>query len=395
MHKNRTILTLLASFLLFAVLLTACGLPEETEAPPQEEVETAAARTIAANQTATAVAQINQEATSVAQTQTAIAQMPTETPEPTPTPTPTMTVTPIPTNTPDELTEGVCNWAAFVEDVTIEDRTILDENEPFTKIWRLENIGECAWTTDYEIQFSSGYQMGAPDAISMPEVVQPGESVDIAIDMIAPGQPGTYTGYWILMDETGNYFGVGADTDSPFWVRIRVTDEEEFILYDMAYDYCDAGWESDVNEDLPCPGDENFTEGFVQQVDNPRLENGAVAEGLALLTYPAQGESGYVVGRFPGLEIEEGDHFRATIGCQYGAEACDVRYTLRVAVTGEGLDLLGQWHEVYEGLYYPVDVDLSAYVGMEVDLILSVIATDDTGENYAFWLNPRVVREAE
>jgi hypothetical protein len=130
-------------------------------------------------------------------------------------------------------------------------------------------------------------------------------------------------------------------------------------------------------------------------VENPRLENGAVAEGLALLTYPAQGESGYVVGRFPGLEIEEGDHFRATIGCQYGAEACDVRYTLRVAVTGEGLDLLGQWHEVYEGLYYPVDVDLSAYAGMEVDLILSVIATDDTGENYAFWLNPRVVREAE
>ncbi len=395
MIKKRNFLILLTGFLFFSALLAACALPAETEAPPQEAIETAAAQTMAANQTATAVAEVNQEATSVAQTQTAMAEMPTDTPEPMPTVTATPTDIPTNTPTPQEETDKICNWAGFIEDVTVEDRTMMDENETFTKIWRLENIGNCVWTTEYQIVFHSGYQMGAPAVMDIPQVVQPGETVDIALEMTAPDQPGTYTGYWILMDEKGNTFGVGADTDSPFWVRIRVTEDEEYIVYDMAYDYCDAGWESNVVEDLQCPSKENFTEGFVQDIENPRLENGAIDNELAILTYPAAGESGYIVGRFPSIEIEEGDHFRTTISCQYDAEDCDVRYTLRVAVTGEGLDLLGQWHEVYEGLYYPVDVDLSDYAGMEIDLVLSVIATDDTGENYALWLRPRVVREAE
>jgi hypothetical protein len=395
MNRKRTILTILAGFLIFSVLLAACSLPAGTEEPDQDAIETAAAQTLAANQTATAVAEVNQEATQVAQTQTAIAEMPTETPEPTPTFTSTPTEIPTHTPTPEESNQEICNWAGFIDDVTVEDRTLMDENETFTKIWRLENIGDCVWTTDYQVIFHSGYQMGAPDALELPEVVQPGETVDITMEMTAPDQPGTYTGYWILQDDDGNIFGVGADTDSPFWVRIRVTEEEEYIVYDMAYDYCDAGWESNVVEDLQCPSKENFTEGFVQDVENPQLENGAIDNELAILTYPADGESGYIVGRFPGIEIEDGDHFRATISCQYGAEDCDVRYTLRVAVDGEGLDLLGQWREDYEGLYYPVDVDLSDYAGMEVDLILSVIATDDTGENYALWLRPRVVREAD
>ena len=53
------------------------------------------------------------------------------------------------------------------------------------------------------------------------------------------------------------------------------------------------------------------------------------------------------------------------------------------------------WREDYEGLFYPIDVDLSDYAGEEIEIVLSAIATDDTGENFAVWLNPRVVRETE
>ncbi len=382
-------------FLIITSLLTACSLPVNNATPPEEAVETLAAQTLSANQTATAAEEIEQQATNVAQTQTALADLPTETPQPTSTQTPTPTATSTPTQTPTETTNTVCNWAGFIEDVTIEDRSLMDESETFTKIWRLENIGTCTWTTDYEILFSSGYQMNAPDALAMPQIVAPGETVDIAIEMQAPDEPGIYTGYWLLRDDDGRYFGVGQDTDSPFWVRIKVTEDEEYILYDMAYEYCEAGWESSTLEDLQCPSKEDFNDGFVQDVETPQLENGATDDELALLTYPAAGESGYIVGRYPGLQIQEDDHFRATIGCQYQAEACDVRFTLRAAVDGEGLDLLGSWHEIYDGLYYPIDVDLSDYAGMEVDLILSVIAVDDSADNYALWLRPRVIREAD
>jgi hypothetical protein len=40
-------------------------------------------------------------------------------------------------------------------------------------------------------------------------------------------------------------------------------------------------------------------------------------------------------------------------------------------------------------------VDLSDHTGMEVEIVLSAIAEDDTGGNYVPWLDPRVVREAE
>jgi hypothetical protein len=289
----------------------------------------------------------------------------------------------------------ICNWAKFIDDVTIEDRTVLEENEAFTKVWRLENIGDCTWTTDYEVFFSSGNQMGAPAVTELPEPVAPGETIDISIDMIAPDSSGTYTGYWLLRDETGNIFGIGADTDSPFWVRIRVTEDDEVVIYNFAEKVCEAGWESENEENIPCPSKEDLDQGFVQGLDSAEMEDGHTYLEPAILSYPNRGRGGYMVGRFPDLVIEEGDHFQATIGCQLGAEGCDVRYTLRVAITGEGLERLGQWHEVYEGMVYPIDVDLSEFAGREVEIVLSTIAVDDAGDNDALWLNPRIVRETD
>jgi len=287
------------------------------------------------------------------------------------------------------------NQARFVEDVTIEDRTLMDPGEEFTKIWRLENVGESTWTTDYQIVFSSGYQMDAPSAVNLPEIVAPGETVDISLDMVAPISSGVFTGYWMLMDDENNGFGVGEENDAPFWVRIQVTEEEEYVLYNFAKNTFDAGWESSVDPNITCPSEENFDQGFVQPINMPKLEDGKTYDEPSILTYPDQGKSSYMVGRYPGFVVEEGDHFKATIGCQYGAEDCNVRYTLRIIRTGEGYDRLGMWHEVYEGLFYPIDVDLSDFAGQEVEIVLSVIAVDDTGDNFALWLNPRVIRETE
>lgn len=385
MNKTRKRWLLWSLFLLISLALAACQMPG-TQETSEAVLETAAAQTVAAGYTQTAIAQVAQEATQVVQTQTALAEMPTNTPTNTPMPTPTNT---------EEIEDVACLQADFVEDVTIEDRSVLDESEPFTKIWRLENIGECTWTTDYQVVFDSGYKMGAPYAMHLPKTVEPGETVDISLDMAAPDSPGTYTGYWMLKSDKGEYFGVGDDGITPFWVRINVTEDEENVLYNFAENTCEAGWESSVEEDIQCPSEENFDEGFVQEVEMPKLEDGITYNEPAILTYPDSGKGGYMVGRFPDITIEEGDHFRATIGCQYGAQDCNVTYTVRVAVTGEGFEKLGQWREVYEGLFYPIDIDLSNYAGMEIEIVLSAITADDTGDNFALWLYPRIVREGE
>jgi len=387
MMKKVKLLSLITGLVVISLLMASCEtiMPEE---PSQETIETVAAETQMAAQTETAVIEVEQKAEQLAQTETAIAEMedePVASPEPTPSPT----------DKPTDPVEEVCNRAVLVKDITIEDSTILNPRQIFTKIWQFENIGNCTWSTEYQVAFYSGNQMGAPSTINLQQAVEPGETVDISIDMIAPSSPGTYTGYWMLVSDTGEEFGVGDDASTPFWVRIRVTEEDEIVVYNLAENYCQASWRSSVVDPIQCPSEENVEEGFVQAIDSPQLEDGNVYNQPAILTYPDFGESGYMVGRYPPLQIEEGDSFRATIGCLHNAASCNVNYTLRVLEPGVGFHTLGMWHEVYDGLIYPIDVDLSEFAGMEVELTLSAIAVDDTLDNYALWIAPRVVREAE
>lgn len=370
--------------LLFALLLSACSAIGTGQ---QNAAETAAAQTVAAAQTGTVVAEVNMEATQLSQTETALA-MPTNTPEPSP--TPTLTATPT-----EEIGDPLCNFGGFVEDVTVEDRSVLDPDTPFEKVWRLENLGECTWTTDYRVVFVSGYQMEAPTSTNLAANVAPGETVDISLNMVSPGQPGVYTGYWELQSSDGEVFGVGKDGETPFWVRIRVTEDDKTVVYNYAENACEAAWESSVDETIACPSAEDRTNGFIQPLDAVELENGVTYQEPSILTYPDVGRSGYMVGRFPAVKIEDGDHFQATIGCQSGAEDCNINFTLRFAQTGEGLTSLGNWHEVYEGLYYPIDIDLSDYAGEEIQIVLSAIAVDDTMQNEAIWMDPRIVRDVD
>jgi hypothetical protein len=98
----------------------------------------------------------------------------------------------------------------------------MQSGQAFTKVWRLKNIGECKWTRDYSVQFFSGERMGAPKSVPVSKVVDPGESVEISVDMIAPSVGGKYQGNWKLRNPSGQWFGIGPSGDAAFWVRIVV-----------------------------------------------------------------------------------------------------------------------------------------------------------------------------
>lgn len=89
----------------------------------------------------------------------------------------------------------VFDEASFVADVTVPDGIQMKPGQKFTKIWRVRNTGTTTWDTDYTLAFWEGDQMGGPDSVSLPPA-KPGETVDVAITLEAPTDPGLYRSAW-------------------------------------------------------------------------------------------------------------------------------------------------------------------------------------------------------
>ena len=112
-----------------------------------------------------------------------------------------------------------CNSASFVADVTFPDDTKIDVNAAFTKTWKLKNVGSCTWTSGYEVVFASGDQMGGPASQQLTSgTVAPNQTIDVSVDLHAPGSAGTYKGNWKLREPGGAVFGLSTGA---FWVQVK------------------------------------------------------------------------------------------------------------------------------------------------------------------------------
>ncbi len=128
-----------------------------------------------------------------------------------------ITPSPGPTSPPGSLR------VVFGGDVTVPDGTVFAPNTPFTKTWRLVNGGTVTWTTAFSMVFMSGDQMAAPPSMPMLTDVPPGGSVDVSINMVAPGTAGRYVGNWMMRDPNGVLFGIDPDAKFPIYVDITVS----------------------------------------------------------------------------------------------------------------------------------------------------------------------------
>ena len=124
---------------------------------------------------------------------------------------------------PEPAPEQACtDRVDFIADVTISDNTLILAGQPFVKTWRLRNAGTCSWTEAYRLVFSNGPNMGGPAAVPLSKPVAPGETVDVSVALTAPAGNGAYESKWYLRNADGDIFGMGANADSAFWVRIVV-----------------------------------------------------------------------------------------------------------------------------------------------------------------------------
>ncbi|HEX9018453.1 MAG TPA: NBR1-Ig-like domain-containing protein [Anaerolineaceae bacterium] len=408
---NRIRLFLTAILCLVILASTACTglIPTSGQKSPDEMATQNAYIVQAALGTATVMAlqtQVAQLQTQVALRSTsqpvvitATALPPTDTPVP-PTatlvpPSATPTNVPTPTHTPVPPTATAipvpCNAAQFVSDVTIPDHSTLTAGSSFTKTWRLKNIGTCTWTTAYDVVFVSGDAMGAPAAKELPGSVAPGQVIDISVGMTAPTKEGEYKGNWKLRDANGVLFGLGR-TDATFFVDIKVAAPTSLYPLDFVASMCLASWTSGAGN-LPCPGTDGDSRGFVLRVDNPQLEGGSIDNEPVLLMFPQMIQDGVIRGTYPSFKVETGHHFMAIIGCAYQATACDVHFQLDYQISGGSIQTLKVWHEVDDGKINPLDVDLSSLAGKNVNFILTILANGAPTQDRAQWLAPRIIKK--
>ncbi len=296
-----------------------------------------------------------------------------------------LTLTPASTPIPMAL----CNAAYFVKDVSIPDGAVLGRGTNFTKIWRIQNAGTCTWTPSYSVVFVSGDGLNASTINPLSSYVYPGNYVDLVVDMTAPSSDGHYEGFWELRDASGALFGIGPQADNPFWVDINVSGPS-YKAYDFASSFCDATWQNNTGN-LSCPGSSGDPIGYVLNLNNPIMESGKPEDEPGLLTVPKDTHDGFIRGVYPPIQIQYGDRFRALINCQYQAYGCDVVFKVNYQIGGSTYSL-GEWHEIYDGLYTPVDLDLSSLAGQNVVFKLIVSVNNYGHQNRALWIAPRIVR---
>mmetsp|Transcript_73196 Transcript_73196/g.122228 ORF Transcript_73196/g.122228 Transcript_73196/m.122228 type:complete len:620 (-) Transcript_73196:486-2345(-) len=112
--------------------------------------------------------------------------------------------------------------ARFISDVSIHDGMQMAPDTTFTKIWKIKNTGTDAWPMGTRLMFVNGDMMGSTQASPVfgGKCIEPGQEVDVAVEMNAPKEMGRYISYWRLVGPYGRKFG------QRVWCHIQVIDPD-------------------------------------------------------------------------------------------------------------------------------------------------------------------------
>ena len=285
---------------------------------------------------------------------------------------------------------SVCDWAQFIADVTVPDGTSFAPGTAFKKTWRLKNIGTCAWTTSYALVFDSGEKFGADQSVNFTINVNPGQTVDLSVDMVAPSTAGHYFSYWKLRNASGVIFGIGSTANKSFWAEINVSSSSG-TGYDFTANAASATWTSGAGA-LGFPGTDGSANGFALRLDNPKFESGIASAQAGMLFAPNNVTNGYIQAIYPAFKVQSGDRFQSTIGCEYGATSCYVAYRLDYQIGSGAVKTFWTFREKYEGWTYNANLDLSSLAGQDVKFILVISAYGSPVGDRALWGNPIISR---
>ncbi len=136
---------------------------------------------------------------------------PSSTPLPTNTafilPTATITLTPTATETETPTVSPTSEaYQCSIVSAFPEPNHQFPPGGDFDGRWTLKNTGTQTWESGVDLVYISGTKFQTRgDAVDLPSIVDPSNSVEVIVDMLAPHEPGTYETNWALRKD-GNYF---------------------------------------------------------------------------------------------------------------------------------------------------------------------------------------------
>ena len=119
---------------------------------------------------------------------------------------------------------GCIDGMQWVAELSFDDKNMtapatLPPGQPFTKGWRVQNNGTCVWNTNYKLTYVGGnspYARMGGEPVPVTRDVPGGDTYDFQVNLIAPLYPGTYQGFWQMVNDQGVAFG------EKIWVGITV-----------------------------------------------------------------------------------------------------------------------------------------------------------------------------
>ena len=186
--------------LLIGLILSSCGPATTSQATPDiDTIHTAAAQTVIAEFTQTALAIPPTEAATETQPATATTEPGAQTAAPAPEASVEIPLEASPTPI-------TCDDADFVADVSVPDGTEMTPGQDFVKTWRIKNTGTCTWGSGYSVIYSFGEKMSGV-AEPLTTAVAPNEEVEISVRFKAPQDVGQYASTWRMANANNSPFG--------------------------------------------------------------------------------------------------------------------------------------------------------------------------------------------
>jgi hypothetical protein len=105
-----------------------------------------------------------------------------------------------------------CSNSSF-EGENFPDGSVFRPGEDFQKQWSVRNTGNCVWDDGYSLKITNRTRdCEAMDAVNFRfrnsrDFVDPGEGVNLAVNLTAPLAKGTYQCTWRLQNDQGFWFG--------------------------------------------------------------------------------------------------------------------------------------------------------------------------------------------
>ncbi len=287
------------------------------------------------------------------------------------------------------------DWAQFISDVTVPDGTNFAANTPFTKIWRLKNIGNSTWTSAFSVVFISGEMMSATSPQYLTTNVIPGQTVDIAVNMVAPANPGAYQGFLGVEERLRRTLRYRPHSQFPVLGQGHSRNGCTHIGCGLRFCHqCRFSKLDQPNQPaclIPVTRSIRTVRWFCCPVRSWRT--GPPSRLPDLRHRPNNTSSGFIKGVYPEFYVQPTDRFKATISCPYNAPGCNIYFQLDYQIGTSAVSTFASFREKSDGLYYNADVDLSLLAGKNVKFILTVMndgaySTDDKG----LWVAPRIER---